>query len=113
MKDDTTKRQNTRAKLRLVAKEKERPEWRTGWQLGLLVDKDGKPTGSPANVAHTLRHSPDWQDVLWFDAFAVVVITKKRPPFLEPDEPWTVNQPWNCYSACNFDPLSRGIGVQN
>jgi hypothetical protein len=20
---------------------------------------------------------------------------------------------WECYSACNFDPLSRGIGVQN
>ncbi len=95
------RRENTRAKLRLVAKGKnngggeQQLEWRTGWQLGLLVDKDGKPTGSPANVAHTLRHSPDWQDVLWFDAFAVVVITKKRPPFLEPDEPWTVNQPWN------------------
>src|SRR6266849_10428251 len=82
------RRENTRAKLRLVAKGKnngggeQQLEWRTGWQLGLLVDKDGKPTGSPANVAHTLRHSPDWQDVLWFDAFAVVVITKKRPPFL-------------------------------
>jgi two-component sensor histidine kinase len=25
----------------------------------------------------------------------------------------TDNQPIECYSACNFDPLSWGIGVQN
>jgi len=54
---------------------------------GLLRDDKGKPTGSPANVAHALRYAPDWAGVLGFDEFAVMVVPRERPPFLADDEP--------------------------
>ena len=51
------------------------------WRLGLTLNSRGVPLGDLRNVLYALRHAPEWQGVLAYDAFAARVITQKPLPW--------------------------------
>ena len=51
------------------------------WTLGLTLNNRGVPLGDLRNVLYALRHAPEWQGVLAYDAFAARVITQKPLPW--------------------------------
>jgi predicted P-loop ATPase len=51
------------------------------WTLGLTLNDRGVPFGNLRNVMYALRHAPEWQGVLAYDAFAARVTTQEPPPW--------------------------------
>ena len=46
----------------------------------LLLNEDGEPRPVLANAITALRGAPQWQGVLWHDAFATTTVARKPPP---------------------------------
>jgi hypothetical protein len=43
-----------------------------------------------ANAIHALRKAPEWDGVLWHDAFATVTVARQAPPWAsDKEETWT------------------------
>lgn len=53
------------------------------WREGLLVTEKGEPRALLANVITTLRGAPEWDCVLWRDAFALKTVARKAAPWGE------------------------------
>lgn len=66
----------------------------TEWRKNLLLNEDQEPRPVLANAITALRGAPEWDGVLWHDAFAVTTVARKPPPWIERGkEPWT-DTPW-------------------
>lgn len=62
----------------------------SAWRHGLLLNDDGEPRPILANAIHALRRAPEWQDVLWHDAFATVIVARQAPPWaIDGKDDWT------------------------
>lgn len=60
------------------------------WRHGLLLNDEGEPRPILANAIHALRKAPEWEDVLWHDAFATVTVARQAPPWAtDRKEEWT------------------------
>ena len=63
------------------------------WRKELLLNDEGEPRPVLANAITALRGAPEWQGVLWHDAFATTTVARKPPPWVRepagwPDTPW-------------------------
>src|SRR5262249_5251416 len=74
---------------------KRMPKWKFRLAPDLIMQLQPKPTVMPSALAITRGFKPQLQR---FEGVAVMSENVKGDA---------------CYSACNFDPLSRGTGVQN
>jgi hypothetical protein len=72
-------RVDEKALLSLLSKAEEEAA-KTDWRTGLLRGPKGVVKANVANVAHILKHHPDW-DSLRYDAFRDNIITTKAPPW--------------------------------
>jgi predicted P-loop ATPase/phage/plasmid primase-like uncharacterized protein len=63
------------------------------WRKELLLNEDGEPRPVLANAITALRGAPDWQGVLWHDAFSTTTVARKPPPWLSRTDAWT-ETPW-------------------
>lgn len=62
----------------------------TEWRKDLLLNEDQEPRPVLANAITALRGAPEWDGVLWHDAFAVTTVARKPPPWIErSNAPWT------------------------
>jgi predicted P-loop ATPase/phage/plasmid primase-like uncharacterized protein len=62
----------------------------SSWRNGLLLNDDGDPRPILANAIHALRKAPEWDGVLWHDAFATVTVARQAPPWAsDSKEHWT------------------------
>jgi len=60
------------------------------WRHGLLLNDEGEPRPILANAIHALRKAPEWDGVLWHDAFATVTVARQAPPWASINqEGWT------------------------
>jgi predicted P-loop ATPase len=63
------------------------------WRRELLLNDEGEPRPVLANAITALRGAPDWQGVLWHDAFATTTVARKAPPWVRSPKGWT-DTPW-------------------
>jgi predicted P-loop ATPase len=63
------------------------------WRKELLLNEDGEPRPVLANAITALRAAPEWQDVLWHDAFATTTVARKAPPWISGSTEWA-DTPW-------------------
>lgn len=56
------------------------------WQVVLVTDHRGDPVDCTANLIAVLRHHPDFEGVLRFDAFKQTVSISRELPFKRPDD---------------------------
>lgn len=62
----------------------------SSWRHGLLLNDEGEPRPILANAIHALRKAPEWDGVLWHDAFATVTVARRAPPWAtDRKEEWT------------------------
>jgi predicted P-loop ATPase len=62
------------------------------WRRRLLLDSKKQIRACIANVITALRHTPEWDDRLWFDLFHNRVVLRGAPPWSDKkhrDEPWS------------------------
>jgi hypothetical protein len=61
------------------------------WSDQLILNKNGRITANVANLILMLQEAPRWRGVLGYDAFAIRVVIRKRPPWGDQaaDAPWT------------------------
>jgi hypothetical protein len=59
------------------------------WTGLLLKAGNGQPRANLANAITALRHSPEWEGVLWRDDFGERTIARKKPPILAGAGEWT------------------------
>lgn len=59
------------------------------WREELLLNEDKEPRPVLANAITALRSAPQWDGVLWHDAFATATVARKPPPWIQnPPTPW-------------------------
>ncbi|MBX9751424.1 MAG: toprim domain-containing protein, partial [Roseococcus sp.] len=63
------------------------------WRKDLLLNDEGEPRPVLANAITALRAAPEWQDVLWHDAFATTTVARKPPPWIGRAAEW-IDTPW-------------------
>jgi predicted P-loop ATPase len=63
------------------------------WRKELLLNDEGEPRPVLANAITALRGAPQWQDVLWHDAFATTTVARKPPPWVRDRAGWS-DTPW-------------------
>jgi predicted P-loop ATPase len=62
----------------------------SGWRGQLLVTPTKQPRPLLANALIALRHAPEWQGVLAYDEFALIIMMQKPPPWQKHmDNSWT------------------------
>lgn len=66
----------------------------SAWRQGLLLNDEGEPRPVLANAIQALRHAPEWDAVLWHDAFATVTVAREAPPWAAGSKDWT-DTPWS------------------
>jgi predicted P-loop ATPase len=66
----------------------------TEWRAGLLLNDEGEPRPVLANAIHALRHAPEWDGVLWCNAFATSTVARRPPPWAYGTRDWR-DAPWN------------------
>jgi predicted P-loop ATPase len=72
------------------------------WEALLLRANNGQPRGNLANAIIALRHSPEWQGVLWRDEFAACTVAREKPPIDAPAGKWE-----NVHDVLTADWLQR------
>jgi len=63
------------------------------WRKELLRNEDGEPRPVLANAITALRGAPQWDGVLWHDAFATTTVARKPPPWIDRTTEWA-DTPW-------------------
>ena len=63
------------------------------WRKELLLNDEGEARPVLANAITALRGAPEWQGVLWHDAFATATVARKAPPWVRGSNGWT-DTPW-------------------
>jgi predicted P-loop ATPase len=63
------------------------------WRKELLLNEDGEPRAVLANAITALRGAPEWDGVLWHDAFATTTVARKPPPWVRDPAGWS-DTPW-------------------
>lgn len=63
------------------------------WRKELLLNDEGEARPVLANAITALRGAPEWQDVLWHDAFATTTVARKPPPWVRERAGWS-DTPW-------------------
>jgi predicted P-loop ATPase len=63
------------------------------WRKELLLNDEGEPRPVLANAITALRGAPEWQGVLWHDAFATTTVARKPPPWVGRSQAWP-DTPW-------------------
>lgn len=63
------------------------------WRKELLLNDEGEARPVLANAITALRGAPEWQSVLWHDAFATATVARKAPPWVRGSKAWT-DTPW-------------------
>jgi predicted P-loop ATPase len=63
------------------------------WRKELLLNDEGEARPVLANAITALRGAPQWQGVLWHDAFATATVARKPPPWVRDPQGWT-DTPW-------------------
>lgn len=83
-----------------------------GWRAGLLFSQRNVPKPLLANALTALREAPEWRGVVAYDAFALVTMLLKPPPWLRDEDKWTPKQWTDRDDALTADWLQhQGIGV--
>jgi predicted P-loop ATPase len=62
---------------------------RDDWRQKLLLTPTHMPKASIANALIALREAPEWRGVLAYDAFALVTMSVRRPPWAQGANSWT------------------------
>ena len=82
------------------------------WALGLTLNDRGVPFGNLRNVLYALRHAPEWQGVLAYDAFAARVITQKPLPWGDRTvEEWADDHDTRACEWMQEEGIPAGAGV--
>jgi predicted P-loop ATPase len=63
------------------------------WRKELLLNDEGEARPVLANAITALRGAPEWQGVLWHDAFATTTVARKAPPWVRDPAGWS-DTPW-------------------
>jgi predicted P-loop ATPase len=63
------------------------------WRKELLLNDEGEARPVLANAITALRGAPQWQGVLWHDAFATTTVARKPPPWVRDPAGWS-DTPW-------------------
>lgn len=63
------------------------------WRKELLLNDEGEARPVLANAITALRGAPEWQGVLWHDAFATTTVARKAPPWVRERAGWS-DTPW-------------------
>jgi predicted P-loop ATPase len=63
------------------------------WRKELLLNDEGEARPVLANAITALRGAPEWQGVLWHDAFATTTVARKPPPWVRDPAGWS-DTPW-------------------
>jgi predicted P-loop ATPase len=74
---------------------------RQGWEAKLTIGKSGRPEALLLNAVIALREAPEWEGVIWHDAFRNQCTLRGRAPWMEtepPDTPWT--DQFDALAAC-------------
>ena len=86
-------------------------------ELGISERRACRALGQHRSTQRKIATTPDDEAVLTAD---IIELARqygrygyRRITALLRSAGWTVNKKRVCYSACNFDPLTGGIGVQN
>jgi predicted P-loop ATPase len=77
----------------LIAAPKPAAAFSNEWRKELLLNEDGEPRPVLANAITALRGAPEWQGVLWHDAFATTTVARKPPPWIRRPAAWN-DTPW-------------------
>ena len=78
----------------LIAASRPAIAYSTEWRKELLFNEEGEPRPVLANAITALRGAPEWEGVLWHDAFATATIARKPPPWIERSATWQ-DTPWS------------------
>jgi predicted P-loop ATPase len=65
-----------------LKRKKADPSKQAGWREQLILTDKGSPKACLANAIHALRTAPEWDDVLWHDAFSVRTVARCPPPWV-------------------------------
>ena len=64
------------------------------WREDLLLNEDGELRPVLANAITALRGAPEWDGVLWHDAFATRTVARRPPPWMGRPKQWS-DTPWS------------------
>jgi predicted P-loop ATPase/phage/plasmid primase-like uncharacterized protein len=87
--NDILQKDGEQAVRDLIAAAQAADAFSAAWRHGLLLNDEGEPRPVLANAIHALRNAPEWADVLWHDAFGVVTVARKAPPWATDKKDWT------------------------
>lgn len=77
----------------LIASTRPAAAYSNAWRKELLLNEDGEPRPVLANAITALRLAPEWDGVLWHDAFATTTVARKPPPWMGSPKQWE-DTPW-------------------